>query len=187
MRTLRTLAAAALVLAAIALVACGGDDPSAASSGSGGGGSGKPRGPDAETRRAMLAYARCMRERGIDMPDPTFGENGARITQKNEAGRTTPEQQRAAEQACRKYQDQIKPPPISEEEQAKMREQALAFARCMREHGIDMPDPQFEENGGILQRIGPRGGVDENDAKFREAERACRDSGPGGPMTGGAP
>ena len=28
-----------------------------------------------------------------------------------------------------------------------MQEQALAFAQCMREHGIDMPDPQFGNDG----------------------------------------
>ena len=50
---------------------------------------------------------------------------------------------RAAEQACAKYQEQIKPPAIPEEEQEKFKQAALANARCMREHGIDMPDPQF--------------------------------------------
>ena len=50
--------------------------------------------------------------------------------------------------------------PPSPEEQEKAKEQALAFAKCMREHGIDMPDPQFTDNGGInlaLERGGLRG------------------------------
>ena len=29
-----------------------------------------------------------------------------------------------------------------------MKEQALAFSKCMRDHGIDMPDPTFELDGG---------------------------------------
>jgi hypothetical protein len=28
------------------------------------------------------------------------------------------------------------------------RDAFLAYARCMRENGIDMPDPQFDEGGG---------------------------------------
>ena len=31
------------------------------------------------------------------------------------------------------------------EQRAKMQEQMLAFAQCMRDHGIDMPDPQFND------------------------------------------
>jgi hypothetical protein len=30
-----------------------------------------------------------------------------------------------------------------------------AFARCMREHGIDMADPKVDANGGGLVQIGP--------------------------------
>ena len=57
----------------------------------------------------------------------------------------------AAEEECRPIIEEVvgtfEPP--SEEEQARMREQALEFSKCMREHGIDMPDPQFGENGEV--------------------------------------
>ena len=76
MRILRTAAAVALVLVAAGLVACGGgDDPAPASSGSG------PCGLDAKTKQAMLNFARCMREHGINMPDPKFSSNGATVMQ----------------------------------------------------------------------------------------------------------
>jgi hypothetical protein len=183
MRTLRTVAVAALVLAALGLVACGGDEPTPTSSS---GGSGRARGPDAQTRKAMLDYARCMREHGIDMPDPKFDENGGGVSIQRSGAGTTPEQQRDAERACAKYQKQIKPPPMSAAEKERMRRAALANARCMREHGIDMPDPQFEENGGVLQRA-PKGAFDVNSQKFREAEEACRGAGgPNGPPGGGS-
>jgi hypothetical protein len=183
MRILRSVSAAALVVVAVGLAACGGDDPTPASSGSGGG-SGR-RGIDAKTKQAMLDYARCMREHGIDMADPQFDQGGGRVIQKSDARGTTPEQQRAAERACAKYQKQIKPPPMSAAEKQKQRAAALANAKCMREHGIDMPDPTFDENGGIEQRIEQGSGIDPESAKFREAEKACRDTlrgalGPGG-------
>ena len=48
--------------------------------------------------------------------------------------------------------------PPSEEEQEKMQEQALEFSKCMREHGIDMPDPQFSEDGGVTINAEVEGG-----------------------------
>jgi hypothetical protein len=172
MRILRTAAAAGLALVALALVACGGDDPARSSSGSGGG-SGR-QGIDAQTKKAMLDYARCMREHGIDMPDPKFEDGGGLVMQEG-GENTTPEQQREAERACAKYQRQVKPPPISEEQQAEMRRAALENAKCMREHGIDMPDPQFGENGAVQQRIGP--GIKPTDPKFQAAQKACNKGG----------
>jgi hypothetical protein len=49
----------------------------------------------------------------------------------------------------------------------------VAFARCMREHGIDMPDPTGD--GLVLRRDdgGRGGGPDPSSEKFREAEKAC--------------
>jgi hypothetical protein len=34
---------------------------------------------------------------------------------------------------------------------------ALKFSRCMRAHGVDMPDPQRGAGGGILLKSGRRG------------------------------
>ena len=47
----------------------------------------------------------------------------------------------------------------------------LAHAECMREHGVDMPDPVFEGGGGVRQR-----GPDENvpPEKVEAAQKACR-------------
>jgi hypothetical protein len=42
----------------------------------------------------------------------------------------------------------------------------LAFARCMRQHGINMPDPQ--PDGRV-----DTSGVNPDDPKFKAAERAC--------------
>ena len=45
----------------------------------------------------------------------------------------------------------------------------------MREHGIDMPDPTFGENGRAQVRIGKGSGIDPESSKFEEAQDACRD------------
>ena len=176
MKILCAIAAAALVLT---VAACGGDDPNPASSGTNGGG----HGIDAKTKKAMLDLARCMREHGIDMKDPQFQQGGGVVMQANGDKGTTPEEQRAAEQACAKYQKQIKPPAgaNSPETEARFRKAALANAECMREHGINMPDPQFGSNGEVRQRIGP--GIKPTDPKFQTAQKACGRAG----MIGGGP
>ena len=38
---------------------------------------------------------------------------------------------------------------IDPEQQAEMQAQMLEFAECMREHGIDMPDPEFGADGTV--------------------------------------
>src|SRR3954452_6572626 len=44
----------------------------------------------------------------------------------------------------------------------------LDYARCMRRHGVDMPDPQFE--GNRVKMTGPK---DADRATVRAAEKAC--------------
>ncbi|MFE3202504.1 hypothetical protein [Embleya sp. NPDC059237] len=58
-------------------VASGGGGGAAKAEGSGGG-SGSGKGDDAERRELMVKFAGCMREHGVDMPDPVPGEGGAR-------------------------------------------------------------------------------------------------------------
>ncbi|HET9007289.1 MAG TPA: hypothetical protein VFQ04_11280, partial [Actinomycetes bacterium] len=52
---------------------------------------------------------------------------------------------------------------------------ALDFARCMREHGVDMPDPQPAAGGGGGFGFEVRGDDPEETEKFQEAEEACGD------------
>ena len=107
---------------------------------------------DPEVQDAFVRYSRCMREHGIDMPDP--GADGQTRIEIDD-----PDAWEEAEEECRPIIEEVvgtfEPP--SEEEQARMREQALEFAKCMREHGIDMPDPQFGEDGGVTINVGSRG------------------------------
>ena len=85
---------------------------------------------------------------------------------------------RKAEKACAKYREAIKAPEMSDEDKEKFRKAALEHSRCMREHGIDMPDPKFDEDGGAQIRIGRGSGIDLDDPKFQKAQEACRDKMP---------
>jgi hypothetical protein len=161
----------AALAATASLVACGAEkeDPAQPAS---------AQTQEAKNRKAMLDFARCMRENGVDMPDPQF--DGGRVTMRQD-GKTNPETARAAEKACAKYRDAVKPPEMSDEQKEEFKKRALENARCMREHGIDMPDPQFDENGGAQMRLGR--GIDPESAKFKKAQEACRGTLPDGPST----
>jgi hypothetical protein len=166
MKTRLLLAACA---ATVSLAACGGGGEPASS-----GTSGDPK--EAKNRKAMLDFARCMRSNGVDMPDPQF--EGGRVTMRAGSKGMAPEKMRVAEKACAKYRDAVKPPEMSEAQSAEFKKQALAHSRCMRENGIDMPDPTFDENGGAQMRLGP--GLNPESDKFKRAQKACRDTMPGG-------
>jgi hypothetical protein len=153
---------AAALVCGLVLTACGAEEPAT---------EGDRR---TEAREAMLAFAKCMRDQGIDMPDPTF--DGGRVMQRGPEERVSPEKMRKADQECRKHMEGLEPPELSPEQQQEMKEGALAHAKCMREHGLEnFPDPTFDENGGAQIRIGPGTGLDPDDPKFQAAEKECRD------------
>jgi hypothetical protein len=176
----------------LALAACGGggsSDDVASLGGSSQSGTNGTSTASKDPQEAALAFAKCMREHGIDMPDPT-GDGGIQLN-------VAPGQRAAAEEAQKACQPILESaaPKLSEEQQSAMQDAALAFAKCMREHGIDMPDPQFGA-GGIVTQKGSAGdqGFDPDDPRFQAAQKACqpivdkaaRDAGlpkPAGPST----
>ena len=70
---------------------------------------------DEELQEAMLAFAKCMREHGVDMPDPQAGSNGEfRVTVNGGPGSLDMEEMQAAQEAC---QD-LMPGPMGEPREA---------------------------------------------------------------------
>jgi hypothetical protein len=148
---------------------------------------------------AMVSYSACMREHGVDMPDPTFDGNGASVIMRSDsataAGSAAPlvggagdETFKAAAEACQPIMDAVEQnmPKPSPEEEAKMRDNALKFAQCMREHGVDMPDPTFDAAGTsavIIKGEGDDAGPPVDVDKFNEAASACEAEGLGGGFT----
>ena len=144
------------------LAACGGDEEEPASAASG------QQSDEPKLRDAAVKFAQCMRENGVEkFPDPD-PNGGTRIAIGPESGIDEDEFE-AASKKCEQYQEDIRP-QLSEAEQAEFKEQALEHARCMREHGIDFPDPEFSEGGKVTQRLA-KGRVDPNDADFKAAEK----------------
>ena len=141
---------------------------------------------------AMLEFARCMRENGVDMPDPdtsggpgvvTFKASGsASAGTKIDADGDTFQK---AHEACKDLMGDVGPINMTPEQQQEMQDQALAFSRCMREHGVNMPDPTFGGEGQMMMTIGDGQGIDPTDPKFEEAQQACGSAfGPAGAKAG---
>jgi hypothetical protein len=116
-----------------------------------------------------------MREHGLeDFPDPQIDGNGGIEISAGDPGDFGRAELDAAMQACEHLLPEGAGPGNGEgpsaEEQAAMEDALLAYAQCMRDHGIDMPDPEFS-SGGVIQQGGD---FDPNDPEFEEADDACR-------------
>jgi hypothetical protein len=173
--TTRVLIAAVAATASL-VAACGGEGKGASPTAT------AAQSKEAANKKAMLAFASCMRKHGVDMPDPKF--QGGRVTMQAGGPNTDRDTMRAADKACGKYRDAVKPPELSAGQREEFKKEALANARCMREHGIDkFPDPTFDENGGAQIKLERSSGLDPQDPKFKQAMEACRSTMPGAGTT----
>jgi hypothetical protein len=166
-----------------------GDQASADDDGGGGGGN---RPDPSELQDAMLDYAKCMRDHGIDMPDPEFSDDGNGMVIQGggpggEGGTTggpgaESDEFEAADDECNDILDDVRGemPKMSPEEIAEMQDKLLAMAECMRSKGYDMPDPQVSDDGRVQIEMrgsgpdsGPAGAGDPRNEKFQEDQEAC--------------
>jgi hypothetical protein len=123
-----------------------------------------------DPEQAALDYVRCMRQHGVDMPDPQTDANGRTRLQLKAGPRTDPRKLQAAERACGRL---LKPNGTTKRLSPEAMDAMVKYARCMREHGIDMPDPS--PDGGLLFRDqGGKTGAGPDSAKFKAADRACQ-------------
>jgi hypothetical protein len=174
------------------------DDAAAASaddgdtgSDDGGGGGGRP--DSSEFEDAALEFAQCMRDHGIDMPDPQIDSDGGRTRvqigggpgQSPELGPDgqPSEEFQAAQEACQPILEEAAPEmQLTPEEQAEMQDRLVEMAECMRERGHDMPDPQVGEGGMVTigggpGQGGPVPGSPEEDEFMADMEECSEEAG----------
>lgn len=119
-----------------------------------------------------------MRSHGVpNYPDPTQGPGGQGFSISQAIGSTTVTIDGiafngpafdAAVKTCKLFGGGSAPPPVSESQKQK----ELAFARCMRTHGVpNFPDPRFPAGGGIERALAP--GVTPQSPAFQAAAKAC--------------
>jgi hypothetical protein len=116
--------------ASAALVACGGSEAS---------------GDDAQANAedAALEFAKCMREHGVDVPDPqsSGGGSGAGFNLQFRGNPQDNEKFQDAQQACgdilrKAIPEGDRPDP------AEMRDKLHKMTECLRDKGYDVPEPQ---------------------------------------------
>jgi len=145
--------------------ASAGGTPTASASSSGTGNSQRDPVKDQEN---MLKYAQCMRDKGVDMPDPQM--EGGGISMMIPEG-TDKEKVEAAHEQCKQFMPNGGEPMKADPE---MQERMRKFSRCMRENGVpEFPDPS--EDGGIRIDGTKGGGLDPNSEAFKKAEAACKE------------
>lgn len=163
------LAAAVLALLVTASAACGkaqAEDGIATA----GGNTAEVAASEAPATPDVQKFAQCMRDNGIDLPDPEPGSEGrVRIGGMNPGNR---EAFMKAMEACRHLAPNGGQRPQLDAAQI---EQLRVLAQCMRDNGVDVPDP--DPNGGPIFGGGAAGQppVDRNSPTFQKALEACQD------------
>lgn len=132
---------------------------------------------DKSAEDQALEFSKCMRENGVpDFPDPEVNDDGGIMI--NRSGGPGDSLEREAEEKAMKACEDKMPRGggnFSEEDRAKMQDAFLEYAKCMRENGIDMPDPDFSGDGGAFRMGVGRDGMNPDDPAFKKADEACHD------------
>ena len=134
---------------------------------------------DAQT--ALLDFAQCVREQGVDIDDPTLDSAGNFGFVPSDVD---PDELLAARDACSEFLADINIEAFGFDRTA-IEDQLFAYARCMRDNGFDMPDPdldntlrrilgQGDQNTEGISGIGPFGDIDPTDPAFIAADEVCR-------------
>lgn len=159
------------LLLALTLSACGNgqDDQPAVATAGGSGAQAASASPAAQLsdEERQLKFTGCMREHGVEVPDPEPG--GQRLFRFD--GNTDPKKVQAAMEACRQYLPNGGEKRKLDPEQV---ERLRKLATCMRENGVpEFPDPS--PDGGLQLRLDV---VDLKDPKVKAAMEKCRQYAP---------
>lgn len=117
-----------------------------------------------------VKFAQCMREHGIDVPDPEPGGNAVRVRVGQGVDPATVDK---ANEECAQYRPIGAGPKMGD---AAFADAVQKYAKCMRDNGVDLPDPEVD--GGRMMIKAPKGGLDSPEAK--KAQELCEKHLPGG-------
>jgi hypothetical protein len=130
--------------------------------------------------QASLAFARCMRERGIPHPNPDRSGNFD-LTPRDEARmkRVPRARREAADKACfRHLKPVVSTKPLSSKAKAKARAELRKLSRCMARYGYVMTDPIVRDlsRGRLFfgfKSVAPATIRAQTTARYKNAQRTC--------------
>lgn len=149
-----------MVLAALVAAGCGGGDPGPAQ---------EAGAPD----DALMEFVRCMRGHGVQLGDPIVRGDSVEIPPARGVPVVSREEFEAAEAACR-AEGHGGPAMAGSRAgvDTGVQDGAVAFARCVRRHGIDLPDPRFDD-GTVTNWDVDRLGIDLSDPRVLAVGDRC--------------
>lgn len=128
-----------------------------------------------DRNQALLDFSACMREQGVDFPDPKPDANGDLQIDPGAFRSIDQNDLRRGQDACRRELQDVQ--GVLGVDQTEQNDQFLKVAQCLRDNGLEnVKDPQPGQ-------IGPDAlGIDPNDPDAQAAIEACQDliSLPGG-------
>ncbi|WP_158630488.1 hypothetical protein [Glycomyces terrestris] len=158
---MRRVLLAAVALSALPLFAACGDEPADEVASAGGTASAEATG-EAGQEEGLQAFAECMRDQGVDFPDPDPDGGFAGAEELRELLEDEPEAVEACQEHLASGEHDVSDPEV----QAAL----LEFAQCMRDNGVeDMPDPGEEGFGPTLLEEG------QADPEWDAAIEACQE------------
>lgn len=157
---LRHLAPILAVGLVLALGACGGSDEPGTTRASGE--SSAASGPSNEQDTSRVKLTQCLREQGLDVPD-SEGHGG--FAQLNPAERERLEQ--ALQGPCREYRSGAFG-EASDSQSQEFLDAITAFTVCLREQGVEVPDPDPSNPFAVLHSI------DQSEPRVARAATACQ-------------
>ena len=123
----------------------------------------------------VLEFAQCMREEGINFPDPTFDIDGN--PQFDNLEIDNEEEFESAFENCEDILRNALPEQfdLDPEVEAALVDASLEFSQCMRDQGIDFPDPKPGEFGFFAFRDAD---IDFSSEAVQEAFEICQPENP---------
>ncbi|MFB9660298.1 hypothetical protein ACFQS3_11070 [Glycomyces mayteni] len=159
---MRRVLLAAVAMSALALIAACSDEPEDEVASAGGTASEEATEEELSQEEALQAFAECMREQGVDFPDPDPDGGFAGGEELREIMEDQPEAVEACQDHLASGEQGLDDPEV----QASL----LEFSQCMRENGVeDMPDPGEDGFGPTLLEDG------QADPEWDAAIEACQD------------
>ncbi|WP_283133299.1 hypothetical protein [Rhizohabitans arisaemae] len=122
------------------------------------------------TEESLADWMTCMRENGVPVEDPR--ESGRYNAAETGVGADVLEK---AQEACRRYVQSAAGDRPGAGDPGVL-DAYLAYAACMRENGVDLPDPAPDAAGEIVLKPGAA----TDSPQYVKAEKACEGKKPGG-------
>jgi hypothetical protein len=144
----RLTAIIGLIAAGTLLAGCGGGGSGTADSGSDPAGMAKTE----DIGAAAMDMAKCMREHGYQVPDPTFDENGLPRFGDAPGVVKNAEFDRVRQRCAESLNAALDAAGVANKKDANPSD-LLPLARCMRQHDVDFPDPVGDQPPDIPKNV----------------------------------